>query len=275
MRCSSPQRYRRTGGPRRSGFVTIHAILAQIKRTVPGRTAMARRRKLRSVFAAIGTLGCVMVAPALVKAQNTVAIDADDIGGVVTGPSGPEAGVWVIAETSDLPTRFARMVITDDQGRYVVPDLPKAGYNVWVRGYGLVDSPKVKATPGNIVNLSAVVAPNEAAAAQYYPSVYWYSMMKIPDKGEFGGKGKIPAKLTQNEYLNLIKSNGCANCHAIGQRSMRTFPANVPFPLGKFANSEEAWFRRVQSGQGGHTMFRDAVKELGGAAFPYLADWTD
>ena len=75
--------------------------------------------------------------------------------------------------------------------------------------------------------------------------------------------------------LNLMKSNGCANCHAIGQRSMRTFPANVPFPLGKFANSQEAWFRRIQSGQGGHPMFRDAVKELGGAAFPYLADWTD
>src|SRR5262249_9240884 len=73
-----------------------------------------------------------------------VAIDNDDIGGVVTGASGPEAGVWVIAETNDLPTRYAKMVVTDDQGRYVVPDLPKAKYKVWVRGYGLVDSPKVE-----------------------------------------------------------------------------------------------------------------------------------
>ena len=206
---------------------------------------------------------------------SAVRIDNDDIGGVVTSAKGPEAGVWVIAETNDLPTRFARMVVTDDQGRYVLPDLPKANYNLWVRGYGLVDSEKVKAAPGRIVNLTGTIAPNEAAAAQYYPSVYWYSMMKVPDKGEFGGKGKIPAKLAQNEYLNLIKSNGCANCHSIGQRSMRTFPADVPFPLGKFANSQEAWFRRVQSGQGGHTMFRDAVKELGGAIIPYLADWTD
>src|SRR5574341_2197320 len=115
---------------------------------------------------------------------GSVAIDDDDIGGVVTGAKGPEAGVWVIAETRDLPTRFARMVVTDDQGRYVVPDLPKATYDLWVRGYGLVDSPKGKATPGNIVNLKAVVAPNEAAAAHYYPSIYWYSMMKIPDKSE-------------------------------------------------------------------------------------------
>ena len=166
-----------------------------------------------------------------------VRIDNDDIGGVVTSANGPEAGVWVIAETNDLPTRFAKMIVTDDQGRYVIPDLPKANYDIWVRGYGLVDSPKVKSAPGNILNLKAVVAPNEAAAAQYYPSIYWYSMMKIPDKSEFGGKGKIPANITQNEYLNLMKSNGCANCHAIGNRAMRTFPDNVPFPLGKFANS--------------------------------------
>ena len=77
-----------------------------------------------------------------------VAIDSDDIGGVVTSAKGPEAGVWVIAETTDLPTKFVKIVVTDDRGRYLVPDLPKANYSVWVRGYGLVDSPKVKATPG-------------------------------------------------------------------------------------------------------------------------------
>ena len=66
-------------------------------------------------------------------ARQDVAIDPDDIGGVVTGPNGPEAGVWVIAETRDLPVRFIRSVVTDDQGRYVVPDLPKANYSVWAR----------------------------------------------------------------------------------------------------------------------------------------------
>ena len=204
-----------------------------------------------------------------------VRIDNVDIGGVVTSTSGPEAGVWVIAETNDLPTRFAKMVVTDDQGRYVIPDLPKANYSVWVRGYGLVDSVKIKAAPGNIVNHNAVVAPNEAAAAEYYPAIYWYAMMKIPDKSEFGGKGKIPAKLTQDEWLNSMKSNGCANCHSIGQRSMRTFPQNLPFPLGKFDNSEEAWIRRIQSGQGGVPMFANAVKTLGGAPIKHFADWTD
>ena len=229
--------------------------------------------------AAVGIAALIVACAAQMGGEQStgaaVRIDDDDIGGVVTSAKGPEAGVWVIAETTDLPTRFSRSVVTDDQGRYVVPDLPKANYDIWVRGYGLVDSPKVKAAPGKILDLKAVVAPNEAAAAQYYPSIYWYSMMKIPDKSEFGGKGKIPEKLTQNEYLNLMKSNGCANCHAIGNRSMRTFPTNVPFPFGKFANSEELWFRRIQSGQGGVPMFATAVKEMGGAPFRYLADWTE
>src|SRR6266850_7625503 len=132
-------------------------------------------------------------------AQPSVAIDADDIGGVVTGPSGPEAGVWVIAETTELPTRFARMVVTDDQGRYVVPDLPKAKYKVWVRGYGLVDSAKADGEPGKPLNLRSVPAPSAAAAAQYYPAIYWYSMLKIPDAEQFGGKSNIPANISQSD----------------------------------------------------------------------------
>src|SRR5262249_36808223 len=228
---------------------------------------------LASVVAAV-IAACAMQSGSKPGSEAAVAIDADDIGGVVTSTKGPEAGVWVIAETTELPTRFTRSVVTDDQGRYVLPDLPKASYSVWVRGYGLVDSPKVKATPGNIINLTAVIAPNEAAAAQYYPAIYWYSMMKIPDKSEFG-KGDFPAKMTQNQYLNLMKSNGCANCHSISVRAMRTFPQNVTFPLGKFDNSAEAWIRRIQSGQGGNTMFNTAMTQLGGAPIKYLAEWTD
>ena len=121
-------------------------------------------------------------------AAPAVAIDNDDIGGVVRGPRGPEAGVWVIAETRDLPVRYIKIVVTDDQGRYVIPDLPKANYDIWVRGYGLVDSPKVKSEPGKQLNLTAVPAPNEADAAKYYPAIYWFAMMKIPAAEAFGSK---------------------------------------------------------------------------------------
>src|SRR3990170_3454160 len=112
-------------------------------------------RRIGTFYLAVLSVGTAIVLAALpvqLSGQQTksaaVRIDNDDIGGVVTSAKGPEAGVWVIAETNDLPTRFARSVVTDDQGRYVVPDLPQANYTVWVRGYGLVDSPKVKTMPG-------------------------------------------------------------------------------------------------------------------------------
>src|SRR5262249_5356978 len=160
------------------------------------------KRKERDVktkrLVSLGVVAAAIVAflaswPSQLSSQQgtSVSIDKDDIGGVVTSTKGPEAGVWVIAETNDLSTRFARMVVTDDQGRYVLPDLPKASYNVWVRGYGLVDSPKVKAAHGRNLNLKAVVAPNEAAAAKYYPGIYWYSMMKIRRRTSSAAKGQF------------------------------------------------------------------------------------
>src|SRR5439155_13644457 len=101
----------------------------------------------------------------------------------------PEGGVWVIAETNDLPTKFVKIVVTDDQGRYLLPDLPKASYKVWVRGYGLVDSPKVDAAPGRNLDLRATVAPDPRAAAQYFPSGYWFSLLQVPPVSEFPGIG--------------------------------------------------------------------------------------
>ena len=105
-------------------------------------------------------------------AQQSVTVGASEIGGVVPGSSGPEAGVWVIAETTDLPTRYIKSVVTDDQGRYLIPALPVASYQVWVRGYGLVDSPKMRGKPGQILNHTAVSAPNERAAAHLYGAFF-------------------------------------------------------------------------------------------------------
>src|SRR5215475_14756341 len=168
--------------------------------------------------------------PTAVHAQQAVTVGATDIGGTVVGASGPEAGVWVIAETTDLPTKFARIVVTDDSGRYLVPDLPSANYAVWVRGYGLVDSAKLIARPGQVLNHTAVLAPDEATAAHYYPAIYWYAMMKIPPVSKFGGNGDIPEKLTQNDWLKQMKNIGCVGCHQLGQESTRTIPA----AFGKF-----------------------------------------
>ena len=130
---------------------------------------------------------------------NRVAVSADSIGGVVTSSKGPEAGVWVIAETTDLPTKFRKIVVTDDAGRYLLPELPKANYKIWVRGYGLVDSKAVMSTPGKTLALDAVIAPNAQAAAQYYPGNYWYTLVKIPPKSAFPYKN--PELKSQAEFV--------------------------------------------------------------------------
>ena len=188
--------------------------------------------------AAIGIAILLTAPPAQLSAQTpAVAIDNDDIGGVVRSASGPEAGVWVIAETTDLPTKFAKMVVTDDQGRYVVPDLPKAKYKVWVRGYGLVDSPKVDGEPGQQLNLTAVVAPNDAAAAKYYPAIYWFAMLKIPPASEFGGSTDIPKTITRENWLRQMSNVDCIGCHQLGQEATRTIPTS----LGEFKSHEDAW----------------------------------
>jgi hypothetical protein len=223
----------------------------------------------QSLFAAAFAALIAFIAPPAGAQQ--VAIDNDDIGGVVRSAKGPEAGVWVIAETRELGVRYIKSVVTDDQGRYVIPDLPKANYDVWVRGYGLVDSAKVKSEPGKQLNLTAVVASNETEAAKYYPAIYWFAMMKIPEASVFGSKD-APEKVKLTDYLNGMKNNGCVGCHQLGQLSTRTIPK---FHLDAVKTHEEAWVRRISSGQAGENMINQAAGQLGGMPFKYLADWTE
>ena len=207
---------------------------------------------------------------------SPVSIDSDDVGGVVTGPKGPEAGVWVIAETDALPTKFARIVVTDDRGRYVIPDLPKVEYAVWVRGYGLVDSPKVRTVPGKALNLTAVSAPDPKAAAQYYPAGYWFSLMRVPEASEFPGTGPTgngiaPGVTSQGQWLRAVKNGTCWACHQLGNKATRELPPT----LGTFPTSVEAWSRRIQSGQAG-TQMMNSLNQLGAKrALEMFADWTD
>src|ERR1700676_2130924 len=195
-------------------------------------------KSLHMSAAAAFLVAAAALAPSGAKAQPNnaaaVTIGATDLGGVVTGRTGPEAGVWVIAETSDLPTKFAKIVVTDDRGRYVIPDLPKASYNVWVRGYGLADSPKVQAAPGKLLNLTAVPAANAAAAAEYYPPIYWFSMLRVPAKTEFP-VGRVPS---QGAWLNTLKTGGCVGCHALGSPGTRRVPKMFS---DEFQHTAGAW----------------------------------
>ncbi len=208
--------------------------------------------------------GCEGKAP--VPEIAGIAIDDDDIAGVVTSSAGVEAGVWVIAETKDLGTRFVRIVITDDDGRYLLPDLPAADYELWVRGYGLRDSAKVSAAPGNHVDLTANVTDDPAVAAQVYPAAYWYAMMDLPTDAEVAD---LPGGL--NYYLTWVKNMGCVGCHQMGNEATRTLPE----AFADIESSHEAWARRIASGQAGNNMVRIAADMLKGLPLRYLADWTD
>ena len=241
---------------------------------------MKTKRSLHvKVAVMIVMAACLAGASTGLRAQRgagaTIAIGGVDLAGAVTSSNGPEAGVWVIAETTDLPTKFGKMVVTDDRGRYLIPDLPKATYSVRVRGYGLVDSPKVKTAPGTHLDLTAVPAPNAAMAAEYYPGLYWYSMLKIPDKSEFPGTGRNGNGIqevmkTQPYWIDTVK-NSCQSCHALGSKGVRA----IPKAWGPAENSVEAWRRRLQAGQAKNNMAVTLGRLGPEKALSLFADWTD
>ena len=194
----------------------------------------------------------------------------------VTSPKVPKQASGSSPRQTISPRSYAKIVVTDDNGRYLIPDLPKANYRVWVRGYGLVDSPKTETAPGKMLNLAAVAAPSAAAAAEYYPAIYWYSLLRIPAASEFPGTGDkgngMPESLkSQEQWLDIVKTDGCYTCHQLGDKATRT----IPKELGTFASSTDAWERRIQSGQAMAQM-ASAIGKLDTArALSLFANWTD
>ena len=200
------------------------------------------------------------------------------ISGTVTGEKGPEAGVWVIAETKDLLTNFIKIVVTDDRGRFVLPELPNANYQVFVRGYGLVDSARVAAKVGTEnLALKAVTAKTPQEAAQIYPGNYWLSMLEAPPKTMFPGTGadgnKMPTNLlSQNHWLNGLKSQ-CNFCHQLGNQITRDL-THVYKAKPEFKSDEEAWDYRLGVGVRGTNMYSVLQSQGKDYTLKALADWT-
>ena len=196
------------------------------------------------------------------------------ISGVVTSGKGPEAGVWVIAETGDLPTRFRKIVVTNDQGKFLLPELPMANYSVWVRGYGLVDSKAVASTPGRKLKLTAVVARTPQEAARVYPANYWLSLMEPPKDSEFSaagpkkGTGISPQLHSHSEFMDNLKA--CLRCHQIGNQ----FTRQIPDPEG-FASTAAAWDHRIQRGQRGTEMSSFMTRLGRDRGLQMFASWSD
>ena len=240
---------------------------------------MSKRTSYMGMVIVLGVLLATTLAGVrAAQKTGTLRVGSADVGGVVTSPNGPEAGVWVIAETSDLPTKFVKIVVTDDQGRYLVPELPKGNYSVFVRGYGLLDSPKVQATPGQTVNLKAVLAPDKKAAAEYYPALYWFSLLQIPPKSDFpgtgpSGNGIATSIKSQGQWIReIVNTDGCTGCHQMGDKATREIPESI---LHHSADSKAAWERRIQSGQAGAGMAARFNQVGSKRAAAMYADWTD
>jgi hypothetical protein len=219
-------------------------------------------------------LGVFALLAASLSKTSAMQSKNDDINGTVTSSAGPEAGVWVIAETNDLPTRYIKEVVTDDKGRYLIPGLPKAKYTVWARGYGLADSPKVETEPGKRVDLKPSVAEDKKTAAHYYPANYWYALLQVPGENEFpgtaaGGNGISANIKSQAQWIHLIKTDSCESCHQLGNQYTRTIPA-----MFSDLDPAQAWMRRVQSGQAGPAMM-GGLSQLGPKrATELFGDWT-
>lgn len=219
------------------------------------------RPRIHAQIAALAVATLVALALPWVGAQQrgtvSVAIDSNDIGGTVVSAKGPEAGAWVIAETSQLPTKFVRIVVTDDRGRYVLPDLPSATYQVFVRGYGLIDSSRQSGKPGQQLNLQASAAADARAAAQVYPAAWWLSMISLPSDAQ-----------AQREFV--LNAKQCLDCHQVGNKATREMRPEV---VAASSSTLDAWMRRTRVGPSGPQMSADFMRF--GDHRQLLADWSD
>ncbi len=206
-----------------------------------------------------------------------VGVSAQENSGVITGTvtssDGAEAGVWVIAETDDLETVYRKIVVTNDDGRFLLPELPEATFEVWVRGYGLVDSGHTDASPGADLALQATVAPTPQDAAQVYPSTYWLSLIDLPAAHEFPGTGDDgnginEALSSQDEWINVLK--GCQRCHQVGNERTRVVP-----DLDQFDSTTAAWDDRTRRGQRGSLMSSFITQWGRPRGLEMVADWSD
>ncbi len=223
----------------------------------------------------LGLLAAAALLPAGGPAPRLLAA-GDDIAGTVTGAAGPEAGVWVIAETGDFDTSFRKTVVTDDGGRFLVPDLPDATYDVWVRGYGLVDSERTSARPGDRLELTVRAAASPREAAEIYPANYWYSLLEVPPASDFPGTGPRgngigTAMRTQADWIDRMK-DGCQLCHQLGNHATREMPM---LDLDDFDSTADAWNYRIQAGGAGPAMAAEINRIGRPRAIQLYAEWTD
>jgi hypothetical protein len=238
---------------------------------------------IRSITpATVCAIGIAILAIAPMDAQSTKTRYVSPPGyitGVVQGEKGPEAGVWVIAETKDFQTPMVKIVVTNDAGKFMLPELPAANYKVWVRGYGLVDSTPIEMKPATTaVTLKVASAKTPQEAAKVYPGDYWLSMMAPPAKNLFPGTGPSGngiglGMIDQDHWINSLKS-GCNFCHQLGNALTRDVN-HVFAAKPELKTHTEAWEWRLGVGVRGTNMY-SLLGQMGkDPTLKALSDWTE
>ena len=233
----------------------------------------------RALFGGAVALLAAAVISVTIHGQAPAAGAAGFITGVVQGAKGPEAGVWVIAETKDLPTNFIKIVVTDDQGRFMLPELPSASYSVFVRGYGIADSERQVMKPATApVTLRVNPAKTPQEAAKVYPGNYWLSLLEPPATSEFPGTGPQgnglgPNMQSQNHWINSLKSD-CNFCHQLGNQLTRSVD-HVLKAKPELKTHAEAWEWRLGTGVRGTSMYGVLNNQGQTRSLKVYADWTE
>ena len=237
---------------------------------------MSIKSRLYFGVATIALAALLAAPPTRLSAQQStppgVTVGATDIGGAVRSASGPEAGVWVIAETTDLPTKFAKMRRHRRSGplrhpRSAARQLQGLGARLWA---GRFAEDARQAGPASQSHGGAGAERGGGRA------LLSGDLLVLDDEDSAGqaisaARTDIPENITQANWLKQMNNIDCIGCHQLGQESTRTIPAQ----FGKFKSGEEAWMRRIQSGQSGEMMTNQLAGQFGGAPFKYFGDWTD
>ena len=171
---------------------------------------------------------------------------------------------------------YSQIVVTDHDGRFVLPELPDAIYDVWVRGYGLVDSQPVAVRPGAELTLNATPARTPQEAARIYPANYWYALLEVPLASEFPGTGDAgngisESMRSQAQWIDMTKQ-GCQLCHQLGNQVTREI---THLSHLSFDSTYEAWDHRLQVGVRGGFMSGFANRFGRTRGLEMYADWTD
>ena len=129
------------------------------------------------------------------------------------------------------------------------------------------------------VTLTATPAKTPQEAAKVYPGNYWLSLLeppagqRVPRHRTAQGNGLGPSMLTQNHWINSLKSD-CNFCHQLGNQLTRSVD-HVLKAKPELKTHAEAWEWRLGTGVRGTSMYGVLNNQGKARSLKAYADWTE